>query len=225
MTERLTSIGIQPDGVQAVCLSHEHDDHMRGLAILQKRYGWEVFANRGTIEGLQRHPKLRELAYQIFSTGSAFQIGDLTVDPFPVPHDAYEPVGFAVTGPDGDRIGIATDVGIPTTVIRERLQGCRILVVEANHDEQLLLDAPRPWHLKQRIRGRQGHLSNIAAADMIADVAHPGLSHVFLAHLSRDCNREHLAIRAARVVLDRRGYEHVQVLPTYPDRVSEIWTG
>ncbi|MFN2165212.1 MAG: MBL fold metallo-hydrolase [Anaerolineae bacterium] len=225
MAERLAGVGLAPDQVQAVCLSHEHDDHTRGLAVLSKRYRWPVYANRGTIEGLHRHPRLRDLPYQVFSTGSPFTVGDLAIEPFPVPHDAFEPVGFALTAPGGLRIGIATDVGIPTSVIRDRLQGCRLLVVEANHDDELLTQAPRPWHLKQRIRGRQGHLSNHTAAAMIADVAHPGLSHVYLAHLSRDCNREHLALHAARTLLERRGFGHIRVLPTYPDRVSEIWTG
>lgn len=222
---RLAGIGIRPEEIRAVCLSHEHDDHVRGLAVLHRRFGWEIYANRGTIEGLQRQARLRELPYRVFSTGSAFAVGDLAVEPFLVPHDAYEPVGFTVTTSRGDRIGIATDIGIPTSLVREGLRGCRVLVVEANHDEQLLMEAPRPWHLKQRIRGRQGHLSNDTAAGMIADVAHPGLSDVFLAHLSRDCNREQLAVHAARAVLERRGFGHVRVLPTYPDRVSQIWTG
>ena len=100
-----------------------------------------------------------------------------------------------------------------------------MLIVESNYDEELLMSAPRPWHLKQRIRGRQGHLSNQTAAEMIAEVAHPGLSHVYLAHLSRECNREDLAVGTARSWLGRLGYGHIQVLPTYSDRISEVWTG
>ena len=221
---RLDDIGVKPEQISAICLSHEHHDHMRGLPMLQKQFGWDVFANRGTIEGLQRNEKTRAVMYQVFSTGMQFLIGDLSIETFSVPHDAFEPVGFTV-GLGNQRVGIVMDAGIPTSLIRERLRGCQMLIVESNYDEQLLMAAPRPWRLKQRIRGRQGHLSNETAAEMIAEVAHPGLSHVYLAHLSRECNREDLALRTARSLLGRLGHGHVQVLPTFSDRISEVWTG
>lgn len=220
---RLAEIEVEPTDIQAICVSHEHDDHVRGLRVMHRRHGISLYGNNGTIEAIRREAKNRELPWQVFSTGSPFTIGDLTLNPFPVPHDAYEPVGFTIACGD-DQIGIATDLGTPTALIRERLKPCRMVVLEANHDERMLMDAPRPWHLKQRIRGRQGHLSNDHAATMLAEIAGPHLSHVFLAHLSGDCNEEHLALRTARASLERCGNHHVEVRVAFPDRVSEMWS-
>jgi phosphoribosyl 1,2-cyclic phosphodiesterase len=220
---RLAEIEVEPTDIQAICVSHEHDDHVRGLRVMHRRHGMALYGNNGTIEAIRRDAKNRALPWQVFSTGSPFTIGDLTLHPFPVPHDAYEPVGFTIACGE-DQIGIATDLGTPTALIRERLRPCRMVVLEANHDERMLMDAPRPWHLKQRIRGRQGHLSNDHAATMLAEIAGPQLSHVFLAHLSGDCNQEHLALRAAKASLERCGNHHVEVRVAFPDRVSEVWS-
>lgn len=220
---RLESIGRSIDELQAVCLSHEHDDHASGLPVMVRKHAVRLYANAGTVEALRSHPKLGDLAYNVFETGHPFEIGDLVFEPFSVPHDAYDPVGFVVS--DGhSRVGIMTDVGIPTTLIRERLSHCRAVVLEANHDEQLLLEAPRPWSLKQRIRGRQGHLSNDHAAAILADIAGPDLQQVFLAHLSSQCNRGDLALACASKKLHEGGHAHVKVSLTYPDRVSDVWT-
>ena len=220
---RLEGIGRSLEEVQGVCLSHEHDDHASALPVMVNRHGTAVFANTGTVEALRRHPRLGALSWNVFETGQPFTIGDLTLEPFSVPHDAYDPVGFVVS--DGrDRVGVVTDAGTPTTLIRERLSHCRAVVVEANHDEQLLQEAPRPWSLKQRIRGRQGHLSNEHAAAILADIAGPDLQQVFLAHLSSQCNRGDLALGCVSGKLNEGGHTHVRVSLTYPDRASEVWT-
>lgn len=220
---RLAEIGVDPGSLDAICVSHEHDDHVRGIRVFHRRHGVPLYGNTGTIEAIRRNPALRELPWRVFTTGAPFEVGDLSIEPFLIPHDAYEPVGFVVR--QGDlRIGIATDLGTPTHLIRERLRECRMVVVEANHDDRLLDEAPRPWHLKQRIRGRQGHLSNEHAATMVAEIAGPNLERVVLAHLSRDCNREHLAIRAMKAGLARGGHAHVRVCAASPDRVTEVWT-
>lgn len=220
---RLEEIGVDPGGVQAVCLSHEHDDHVRGLRVLHKRFGVGLYANFGTVEALRRDVKMRQLSWEVFSTGHPFAIGDLEINTFSVSHDAYEPVGYVIDAGD-HRIAIATDVGIATALLRERLRGCRLVMVEANHDEQLLQDAPRPWHLKQRIRGRQGHLSNFHTAQMLEEIASPELEQVVLAHLSRDCNRQDLALSEVRSSLARAGHGHVRVSVAPRDAVSEVWS-
>ncbi len=223
-SRRLEQIGVKPDGIHAVCVSHEHNDHTAGLHVLHQRHHIPIFANSGTVEALSRDATMAEIAWQIFMTGSPFQIGGFQVEPFSVPHDAFDPVGFVVRSGDL-RIGVVTDMGIPTTLIRERLKPCQVLVVESNHDEQLLQAAKRPWHLKQRILGRQGHLSNKTVAEMLTEIAGPHLQQVFLAHLSEDCNREELALKTARKALQEKGHHHIQVNVTYPDRISEVWTG
>ncbi|NIS12914.1 MAG: MBL fold metallo-hydrolase, partial [Thermoplasmata archaeon] len=175
------------------CLSHEHGDHTYGLRALHTRHNIPLYANAGTIEGVQRDARLRALSWEVFDTGSAFAIGDLVIQPFSVPHDAYDPVGFTIRH-ERVQVGVLADMGAPTTVVREHLRSCRVVVVEANHDEQMLQESSRPWHLKQRIRSRQGHLSNESAATMLAEIAGPELDHVFLTHISDECNREDLAV-------------------------------
>ncbi len=221
--ERLAQVGACPTALQGICVSHEHLDHVGGVCVLHKRYGVPVYANAGTVDALARVPKLGALPWNLFHTGHSFVIGDLRIEPFSVPHDAYDPVGFVVEQND-NRIGIVTDMGMCTSLIRERLRRCHAVVVEANHDEQLLQNALRPWALKQRIRGRQGHLSNQSAAALLVEIAGPELRHVFLAHLSEDCNRQDLALAAIQAALTGAGHAHISVSLTFPDRVSEVWT-
>ncbi len=218
---RLQEAGWELDQVDAICVSHEHDDHKAALGILQRRLGVPLYSNAGTIEALERNPKHTGLDWRIFSNGSSFQVGDLVVKPFSVPHDSYDPVGFVVAA-GGVRVGIVTDMGTPTELIRQHLKGCRAIVIEANHDEDLLRDAARPWSLKQRIAGRQGHLSNRQAGELLAEVAGDALDVVFLAHLSADCNEPDIAEKTVREALDEAGHSRVQIRHTYADRISEV---
>lgn len=220
---RLELIGAELPSIKGICLTHEHGDHTAGLATLHTRSGIPLYANTGTIEAIRKDAKLHNLKWQVFTTGADFTIGDLTITPFSVSHDAYEPVGFIVASARA-RVGIVTDIGVSTHLVRERLRRCQVLIIESNHDERLLTDAQRPWYLKQRIAGRQGHLSNQHAAELIAEIADSDLHQIFLFHLSQDCNRPELALQPTREALHRRGLDHVQVNLTYADQISEIWT-
>lgn len=222
--QRLDQIGIPIAEVRGICLSHEHNDHTSGLRVLHRRHQIPIYANSGTVEAMGRDARFADLQWRVFTTGSAFEIGELRVEPFSVSHDAYEPVGFVVSSGRA-RVGVVTDMGVVTTLVRERLRGCQAVVIEANHDEQMLMDAERPWSLKQRIMGRQGHLSNQRAAEMLAEIAGAELRQVFLAHISRDCNRHELALEAARHTLAGVGHSQVAVSCTFPDRVSDVWAG
>lgn len=221
--KRLEKIGASLDAIHGVCVSHEHSDHVGGLKTLHSRHEISIFANEGTIQFLQRDKDLASIAWKKFHTGSSFTIGDLTIESFSVPHDASEPVGFVISCGD-ESVGIVTDIGMPTALVRERLKKCRAVVVESNHDEEMLRNSNRPWQLKQRISGRQGHLSNARAAQMLAEIAGPHLQRVFLAHLSSECNRQDIAWRTTRDALHRAGHAHVTISMTFPDSVSEIWT-
>lgn len=221
--EALAEIGQDVRYLHGVCVSHEHNDHITGLRVLHGRHGIPAYANAGTVEALCRRPELASITWQVFTTGSPFHIGDMRIEPFSVPHDAYDPVGFVVES-EGARVGVVTDMGMATSLIRERLRKCHALVIEANHDEKLLAEAERPWSLKQRIRGRQGHLSNEHAAEMVAEIAGPELRQVFLAHLSEDCNRHDLALETTQKRLTDNGHHHINVSLTFPDRISEIWS-
>ena len=219
---RLDQIGVVPESINGICVSHEHGDHVAGIRVLQKRHGIPVYANSGTLNGIRRHPKSHEIEARVFQTGSAFEIGDITIEPFSVPHDAYEPVGFRLQT-SGTRVGVVTDLGMPTALIREKLRGCQAIIVESNHDEDLLQEAPRPWPLKQRIRSRQGHLSNMDAARLIAESATDALEHVFLAHLSSDCNTPDTAMRTVASQLRLDGLNNINLEISHADRISSLW--
>jgi phosphoribosyl 1,2-cyclic phosphodiesterase len=213
--ERLAEIGESPETINAICVSHEHGDHIAGIRVLQKNYGMPVYANAGTFEMIGGDIKGAR-----FTTGSPFCVGDFSIHPFPVPHDANDPVGFIFSA-GNLKVGVATDIGMVTNALRERLRKCHVVVIEANHDETLLHEADRPWSLKQRIRGNQGHLSNRTAAALMAEIAGEGLEHLFLAHLSSDCNSPHHARTTFETVLAEAGHTHVKVRLTGADGVSE----
>jgi phosphoribosyl 1,2-cyclic phosphodiesterase len=215
---RMEAAGLDSAKLRAICVSHEHTDHVAGIAQLHKKLGLKLYANSDTARNVRG---TEALDWNLFTDGCPFPIGDIEILPFPLPHDAYAPVGFVLAcGPA--RLGIATDLGMPTQLARERLRGCQLLVLEANHDETLVHSSFRPWSLKQRILGRQGHLSNETAAALLADVAGDTLRHVFLAHLSKECNNLDMALHVVRTHLESVGLGHIRVLPTHPDKPSEF---
>lgn len=219
---RLEQLGVVPESINGICVSHEHGDHVAGLRVLQKRHGIPIYANTGTLNGIMRQPRSHEISARVFQTGSPFEIGDISIEPFSVPHDAYEPVGFRMQAADTS-VGVVTDLGMGTSLIREKLKGCKALIIESNHDEDLLREAPRPWSLKQRIRSRQGHLSNIDAARLISDSATEALEHVFLAHLSSDCNTPDTAMRTVASQLRLDGLGHISLEVSLADRSTNVW--
>lgn len=210
---RLASIGRKIEDVDAVLLTHEHNDHIQGLPVLCKRFEIPVYANRLTAEAVQEEmPELK--LWKVFQTGHTFELGDLLVESFTVPHDAHDPVGFLLRHECGN-IGVLTDLGHCTRLVIERVKSANVLMLETNHDLRLLQDdTARPWSVKQRILSRFGHLSNDAAGEAVAQIAHDGLRHVFLGHLSRDCNRPELAHRAVTAALHKVGVRHVCVHTT-----------
>lgn len=219
---RLDQIGVVPESIAGICVSHEHGDHVAGIRILQKRHGIPVYANAGTLNGIRSMPKSDEIAARVFQSGSPFEIGDIGIEPFSVPHDAYEPVGFRLQAA-GTVVGVVTDLGMATSLVREKLKGCHAIMVESNHDEDLLQEAPRPWPLKQRIRSRQGHLSNMGAAQLISECATDALEHVFLSHLSSDCNTPDTALRTVASQLRLDGLGHINLEVSHASKISSIW--
>ncbi|HNR93101.1 MAG TPA: MBL fold metallo-hydrolase [Kiritimatiellia bacterium] len=219
---RLEEIGEDPGRLRAICVSHEHTDHTAGIGVLHRRYATPLFANSGTINGIGRQRGLAGLPWNVFTTGQPFQIGTLQIEPVSVPHDAYDPVGFIIRSSTA-AIGVVTDMGMATALIRTRLRDCDALVIETNHDETMLQNAQRPWMLKQRIMGRQGHLSNRQAAAVIEEIAGPRLKQIFLAHISSDCNEAWRAEQEIRQTVEHAGLAHIQIACTFPDRISAVW--
>ena len=200
LAARLATCGVEPQDLCAILVTHEHGDHTKGLAQWAKRHATPVYCNRQTAMVLRE--KVTEFGgWKIFETGAEFAVAGCAVRSFAVPHDAVEPVGFTVRS-GGRSFGFLTDLGHATTLVVESLRGLDGLLIEANYDEELLQqDTRRPWATKQRIQSRHGHLSNAAAAETVAQLRHDGLGHLLLGHLSRDCNREALALEAIGRVL------------------------
>lgn len=190
---RLKSRHIPIADIDAIVVSHEHADHIQGVGVLSRRHHLPVYVSAPTHDAAATHlGAIRDIRH--FSCGTAFSIKTLAIRPFSVSHDASDPAGFTV-GANGKKIGIATDLGVATAMVKSHLQDCRCLVLEANHDPHLLEHGPYPWPLKQRIKSRTGHLSNEASRELLMDVLHDGLSHVILGHLSETNNTPEIALR------------------------------
>ena len=199
LVARLAAVGVDAAALNAILITHEHNDHVRGVGILARRMKIPVVASYPTAREIA--PLLRKVDVVEFETGHSFSFRDLLIDPFPVTHDAVDPVGFLIEGSEG-MAGIATDFGVATRLVQEKLKRCRSLVLEFNHDEEMLLNGPYPWYLKQRIKSRHGHLSNNDSRTLLSDLLHDGLESLFLAHLSEVNNHPDVAHREARSVLD-----------------------
>lgn len=211
--QRLAGIGRAPESLSGVLITHEHSDHTSGLKALCQKLHIPVYCNRLTQEAVQYQLETT-LDFRIFSTGGTFEIGDVAIETFSVPHDAQDPVGFLMRTSSGN-LGFLTDLGHATKLVLERVRPAHCLVLESNHDIKMLQDCPtRPWSLKQRILGRHGHLSNEAAADVTQEIMSGDLKRLFLGHLSGECNRPDLALQVMSDRLKMIGATHVSVTVT-----------
>lgn len=222
--ERLAQIGRAPEGLSGILLTHEHTDHTNGLGTLCNKLPIPIFCNRLTKEAVELQFKNTKFDFRLFGTGAAFEVGEVGVETFSVPHDAYDPVGFMLRA-NGTKIGFLTDLGHATKLVQERVRQSNVLVLETNHDMKLLQDdLKRPWSVKQRIMSRHGHLCNDAAATVLAELVTADLKHVYLGHLSRDCNKPELARSTVQARLNTVGATHVQVNSTSQDQRCETLT-
>jgi phosphoribosyl 1,2-cyclic phosphodiesterase len=205
----LEACGIEPGALSGILLTHEHGDHTRGLKVFVAKYGVPVFANPLTADHLKRAGI--EARWNLFASGSGFALANMEILPFSVPHDAADPVGFVLRC-NGKGFAVLTDLGYATRQVVESVRGVHAMLIETNHDEALLQgDTKRPWSVKQRILSRHGHLSNAAAAEVVAEVATDALQHVLLGHLSRDCNSPELAVHAVGARLHAGGRTSVRI--------------
>lgn len=196
---RMASRGLDPRDLDAIVVSHEHNDHVSAVGVLARRFKLPVYINPRTLGAAGRLGALPEAVD--FRDGASFHINTLKIRPFSTSHDAADPAGFTVER-NGRKIAIATDLGIVTAMVREHLRGADILIIEANHDPNMLINGPYSWPLKQRIRGRRGHLSNQETRELLKAVVHPGLQHVILAHLSETNNTPQKALAEVSLALD-----------------------
>jgi phosphoribosyl 1,2-cyclic phosphodiesterase len=199
---RCARAGISLRDVTDVFLTHEHADHAHGAGVLGRKLGVRIHATRGTLRAL-RDPPPEELRFAV-RAGVPVQMGGLRVVPVAVPHDAHEPVAYVLEDA-AVRAAIVTDLGCAPRALVRALQNLDALILEMNHDLRMLLDGPYPWTLKQRVRSDRGHLSNAQGAQLLAQVLHPGLRHLVLAHLSEHNNTAARARREAEKVLTKYG--------------------
>lgn len=206
IVEGLHSLGVEPGQLAGILVTHEHSDHIKGLPIFTKKYPIPVYATEHTLDGYlaSNGPGLAaEGRLRIVEYGREFEIGGLKALPFPISHDAARPVSYTFTS-KGHKLGMATDLGYYDNTVIQALEGSEILYLEANHDENMLMVGSYPYELKQRILGRKGHLSNDAAAELIAGLLHQGLKHIVLAHLSKENNYPELAYETVRQEVQKK---------------------
>jgi phosphoribosyl 1,2-cyclic phosphodiesterase len=222
LTSRLHQTVVKASQLDAVIISHEHTDHVRGLGTLSRRFGLPVYLTQGTLDNLPLEigqlPDIR-----LFQPGAPFAVGDLRIQPFAISHDAQDPAGFVLEH-GGHRLGVCTDLGVVTQLVRTRLQGCQGLIVEANHDPDLLFNGPYPLPLKQRIRSRHGHLSNAESCDLLQSIHHSALQVVLFAHLSEVNNHPELVLKSSRELLNDSRWEGIAMVVGKQHEVSTPFT-
>ncbi len=205
IAERLEGIEIEPESIEAVVVTHEHHDHVRGAGSGSRKWGWDIYATAGTRVASK---SLRSAKITVIGQSACFSIGDFDLTTAPVSHDAVEPVAVvAVSRSTGASAGIVYDLGCVSYGLRECIRGVDMLVMESNHDEIMLQRGPYPMSLRARIGGPNGHLSNKVAAATVSSIAAGGLRHVILAHLSEWCNAPTLALETMRYQLGKTAFK------------------
>ncbi|HZV61100.1 MAG TPA: MBL fold metallo-hydrolase [Methylophilaceae bacterium] len=202
VVQRILRLGLQPEQISGILVTHEHDDHAGGVFRLANKYRIPVWLTHGTFTMSQRYlPSQCEFRVNIIDSHEAFNVGDLHVQPFPVPHDAREPVQYVLS--DGQRrLGVLTDTGTSTPYIESMLNRCDGLVLECNHDLEMLMSGPYSWPLKKRVSSRLGHLDNQTSAGLLSRLDNSRLKHLLAAHLSEQNNFPHLVKTALSTVLN-----------------------
>lgn len=223
VVEGLASIGVKPEQIDGIFITHEHSDHVKGLAVWMKKNPVPVFATSETFCAIFRSknaPWIPEEYLRAVEPDQQVQVGDTLVVPFSISHDAANPVGYHMTDAEG-KIAVATDLGEYTDYTVEHLKGTNVLLLESNHDINMVEVGKYPYNLKRRILGARGHLSNDNAGRLITEIYHPGLRKVLLGHLSKENNFDELAYQTVRYELDRGNKpEFKQLSVSVANRVS-----
>ncbi len=206
---RLEELGIAPESLHGILLTHEHGDHTRGLKTFLRKYPVPIYASKETAMVLREQKLPDQTVWRTFEAGQSFPVAHMRVQSFAVLHDAVDPVGFVVESRD-TKFAVVTDTGQVTRAVIENLRGVNALFLEANYDVEMLdADEKRPWSIKQRISSRHGHLSNDQVEDLLDEIAHSDLMEIVFGHLSADCNCPRLVVRRFMECLGRLGYGEV----------------
>lgn len=223
--QRLQQIGVDPASIDALLITHEHSDHIKGVGVLSRRYQIPIHANAATWDVMDSligeiPPELRHE----FDTGDALEYGSLKIESYGISHDAAEPVGFCFYEGDA-QLSLTTDLGYVSDRIKQKVQSSQVIIMESNHDVEMLRMGAYPWSIKQRILSDIGHLSNEAAAEALTDILSGSTDKVYLAHLSRDNNVPQLARLTVQSILEDYGIfldQEVELKETYFDRATPL---
>jgi phosphoribosyl 1,2-cyclic phosphodiesterase len=225
ITNSLTEIGADVKKIEALLVTHEHSDHVRGVGVMSRKQNLDVYATAGTWEGMEKYVgDINGEKQHTFSVGESMTFGDLKIEPFPISHDAREPVGFCFYQGD-TKLALATDLGYVSTRVRDAIVGADAFIFESNHDVEMLRIGPHPWTVKKRILGDKGHLSNETAGDALTDVLSGNSKDVYLAHLSPDNNMPEIAEITVRGILTENGItvgQDVVLHDTYRDKPTPL---
>jgi phosphoribosyl 1,2-cyclic phosphodiesterase len=216
---RLEEINVKLSDIDAIFITHEHTDHIEGLKTILPKTEITVIANSETAKGIYGYLNFMP-KFKIFTTDEPFEYKDLSICPFSIQHDTLDPVGYVIKT-QGLKIGFCTDLGFATTLVKKNLSDCDYLYLESNHDLNMLFASKRPMSLKKRISGRQGHLSNEDSLNLLDAILHPGLKHIFLAHLSKECNSLELVENRVRDFLKMKN-STASVSVAHQDKVSDF---
>lgn len=202
----LSERDIDPSTIRAVLLTHEHSDHVAGLQVLCKQFGWPVVASEGTLDALAEQDKLpgHGRIYTL-SSDRSLAIAGLHVSPFDAPHDSRQCFGYRIDSEDGRSLAMTTDLGYMPDRILQTILGCQTIHIESNHDPEMLRNGPYPYWLIQRIRGEGGHLSNQECAAVLPALVAAGANRIVLAHLSEQNNTPDMALSCASAALTAAG--------------------
>jgi len=216
LSQRLEAINVDVGDIDGILVTHEHGDHIRGLEKTANKLGIPVFANSDTAKGAIA--EMSELPrFKIFTTGESFEYGGMEIHPLSVQHDTLDPVAFTIQI-GAIKIGVCADLGFATTLVAAHLRGCDYLYLEANHEPLMVHSCNRPSFYKRRVLGRLGHLSNEECGRLLEEIDHPGLKHIYLAHLSGECNDPALAIQRVQERVKRK----LSLSIAHQERVSHL---
>lgn len=197
----LRELGIAGESLCGILVTHEHSDHIQGLGVFSRKYKIPIYATRGTIQGIRDYKNLGKMPEGLLreiEVDRQFELGDLSVEAFAISHDANEPSGYRISGGEHS-VAVATDLGVYDDYTVSKLQNLDAIVLEANHDIHMLEVGSYPYYLKQRVLGRQGHLSNELSGRLLCDILHKNLKYVLLGHLSKENNYSELAYETVKM--------------------------
>ncbi|MCR8996170.1 MBL fold metallo-hydrolase [Brevibacillus laterosporus] len=221
----LEEVGVKPSDLQAILVTHEHSDHIKGVGVMARRYGIPIYTTQKTWGELDKLiGTIPEGQKQLFEVGQTMEFGDITVESFGISHDAVEPMGFCMHA-DNKKLSIATDLGYVSDRIKEVIRGADAYIFEANHDVDMLRMSQYPWSIKRRILSDVGHLSNEMAGEALTDILGGRAERVFLAHLSKENNMMDLAKLTVKNILEEKGLHvgnDVHLRETYPHRPTRL---